>query len=85
MVERWIVVLPWRNSSVWTSQSSVCRDTFSPPMWIDKRIVQPVTHPHEDVHAQLPLDFDDLQVQGLEIPRVDVRVDLVDEMALIRR
>ena len=54
------------------------------PAHVDRqRIVQAEEHPHEDVDAQLPLDFDDLQLQGLEVLRIDVGIELVEEMALV--
>ena len=69
MVECCTVVLLWRD---WfgVDLPVVGLPRHVQAAHVDRQgIAQPIEQPHEDVHAQLPLDFDDLQVQGLEIPR----------------
>ena len=52
-------------------------------MWMNSGSLTPVEHAHEHVGAELFLDFDDLELQALVIPGVDVRVQLVEEMAAV--
>ena len=83
MVDCQAVVVPRWDSSVRTSQRSVCCDTFKPAHVDRQRIVQSEQHADEDVGPELPLDFDDLKLERLEILGIDLGIELIEEMPLV--
>ena len=48
-----------------------------------QRIGQSEEHADEDVGAELPLDFDDLELKRLEVLGIDFGMELIEEMPLV--
>ena len=54
------------------------------PSHVDRqRIVQAEEHADEDVGPELPLNLDHLQLQGLEILRIDLGIKLIEKVPLV--